>query len=161
MTARQRARGAVALGVALVIAFVPALGGVVTGPSAWYEGLAKPLWNPPGWVFGPVWTALYASMWVASWLVWRERGGKPRAVRVALWVYLAQLVLNAAWSPLFFGLRRPDLAMIDIVLLWAAIVATVALFWRVRPVAGAVLLPYLAWVTFAAGLNFAIWRMNA
>ncbi len=160
MTTTLTARGGLALGAALLIAFVPALGGVFTGPSAWYEGLAKPSWNPPGWVFGPVWTALYASMGVASWLVWRERG-RARAVRAALWVYAVQLVLNAAWSPLFFGLRRPDLAMIDIVLLWVTIVATVVLFWRVRPVAGAVLLPYLAWVTFASGLNFAIWRMNA
>ncbi|HYE62096.1 MAG TPA: TspO/MBR family protein [Phycisphaerales bacterium] len=148
------------LPAALVIAFLPALGGFISRPDAWYQSLSKPAWNPPSWVFGPVWTALYATMGVASWLVWRERARRPRHVRAALAAYAVQLALNAAWSPLFFGLRRPDLALIDIVLLWAAIVATVVLFWRVHKAAGAILLPYLAWVTFATALNLTIWRLN-
>jgi translocator protein len=128
-------------------------------PGAWYQALEKPPWTPPGWLFGPVWTILYAMMGVAAWLVWRERGfsGAP----AALGLFLLQLVLNAAWSWLFFGLRRPDLAALEILILWAAIAATIVAFWRVRPLAGWLLVPYLLWVSFAAALNVAIWRLNA
>ena len=126
--------------------------------DGWYAALQKPSWNPPAWVFGPAWTVLYISMAVAAWLVWREGGWKAQGR--ALGLFLVQWVLNALWTPLFFGLQRPGLAIAEIVILWLAIAATLAAFWRINKVAGALLVPYLAWVTFAAALNFAIWRLN-
>lgn len=126
--------------------------------DGWYAALQKPSWNPPAWVFGPAWTVLYISMAVAAWLVWREGGWKAQGR--ALGLFLVQWVLNALWTPLFFGLQRPGLAFAEIVILWLAIAATLAAFWRINKVAGVLLVPYLAWVTFAAALNFAIWRLN-
>jgi translocator protein len=136
-----------------------AVGGAAGGPGAWYASLAKPAFNPPGWVFGPVWTLLYGMMGVAAWLVWLRRRHPLRPAALAL--FAAHLVPNAAWSWLFFGMQRPDLAFAGIVVLWAAIAVLVVLFWRVRPAAGALLVPYLAWVSFASVLNYTIWRMNA
>ena len=127
-------------------------------PGAWYASLQKPSWNPPGWVFGPVWTALYAAMAVAAWMV-RRRGGFAVQGR-ALGLFLLQLALNAAWSPVFFGMQRIGLALVVMLLLWAAIAATMAAFFRVSRGAGWLLVPYLAWVSFAAVLNFTLWRMN-
>lgn len=124
----------------------------------WYATLQKPSWNPPAWLFGPVWTLLYAMMAVAAWFVWR-RGGWA-AQRLALALFVAQLMLNALWTPLFFGLHRPGLALADLGLLWVVLVATVLAFWRGRKLAGALLLPYLAWSSFAAVLNFTLWRLN-
>jgi translocator protein len=127
-------------------------------PGAWYAALDKPSWNPPSWVFGPVWTVLYIMMGVAAWLVWdRYRG----AARTALAVFVVQVVFNGLWSYLFFGLQSPALAFAGIVILWSLIVTTLVLFWRARTVAGVLLLPYLAWVSFAAVLNFTIWQLNA
>jgi tryptophan-rich sensory protein len=136
---------------------VAALGGMATRPAipAWYAALRKPSWTPPNWVFGPVWTILYALMAVAGWRVWRE--GRSR---VAALTFLLQLALNGVWSWLFFGLRRPDLGLLGITLLWLAILATMIAFWRVSRKACVLLVPYLAWVSFAAALNAAIWRMN-
>lgn len=144
--------------VFLALTFAAAGFGAQFGPGPWYEALRKPAWNPPGWVFPPVWTVLYAMMAVAAWLVWR--GARPGAARTPLALWTVQLLLNAAWSWLFFGRQRPDLAFADIVLLWLAIVATLAAFARVSRAAAALLAPYLAWVTFAAVLNAAIWRLN-
>jgi translocator protein len=144
------------VGLCYLAAFV---GSRFTDTGAWFRALEQPAWAPPDRVFGPVWTVLYTLMGIAAWLVWRARGF--RGAPTALGLFLVQLVLNVAWSGLFFALQRPDLAFAEIVVLWAAIVATVVAFWRVRPLAGALLLPYLAWVTFAAALNFAIWRLNA
>ncbi len=127
-------------------------------PGPWYASLAKPVWTPPSAVFAPVWTLLYAMMGVAAWLVWRRAGF--RTAGAALVVFVIQLVLNALWSYLFFGLHRADIAFIDIAVLWIAILVTVVLFWRRDPRAGALMLPYLAWVGFASCLNFALWRMN-
>jgi benzodiazapine receptor len=148
------------IGVVLVCLGVGGAGGFVTSRSVqtWYPALRKPAWTPPGWLFGPVWTVLYVSMGVAAWLVWTKAGLRSAAVALAL--FALQLALNAAWTPVFFGLHRPGTAFGVIVALWAAIVAATAAFWQVRPVAGLLMLPYLAWVTFAAALNFAIWRMN-
>jgi translocator protein len=127
-------------------------------PGAWYAALEKPSWNPPSWVFGPVWTVLYIMMGVAAWLVWdRYRS----AARAALAVFVVQVVFNGLWSYLFFGLQSPALAFAGIVILWSLIVTTLVLFWRARTVAGVLLLPYLAWVSFAAVLNFTIWQLNA
>ncbi|MFP3940506.1 MAG: TspO/MBR family protein [Thermoanaerobaculia bacterium] len=153
-------RSVLVLMLFLVVCFgVAAWAGQFT-PGAWYAGLEKPPWNPPGWVFAPVWTVLYAMMAVAGWLVWRSPGLLTLR-RLALGVFAVQLALNGAWSWLFFGLHRPGLALAEIVVLWLAIVATTLFFWRVRPLAGVLLLPYLAWVSFAVALNAALWRLNA
>ena len=142
----------------LALCFLAAATGALFMPGEWYASLAKPTWNPPGWVFGPVWSALYAMMAVAAWLVWK-RGGFA-AQRKPLGLFLVQLSLNAAWTPLFFGLKRPDLAFAEILLLWAAIAATLAAFRKVDRPAAWLLAPYLAWVSFAAVLNGTIWRLN-
>jgi len=126
--------------------------------DGWYESLVKPSWNPPAWLFGPVWTALYVIMAIAAWLVWREGGWS--AQRRPLGLFLAQWVLNALWTPLFFGLHRPDIAFAEILVLWVVLALTVRAFWRVRRIAGLLLVPYLAWVSFAAFLNFTLWRLN-
>jgi tryptophan-rich sensory protein len=124
----------------------------------WYPTLRKPSWNPPAWIFGPVWTVLYLMMAIAAWLVWRRRGFEGAAG--ALGIFTLQLALNALWSPLFFGLRNPFAGLVDIVPLWAAILATLLCFWRISPLAGALLVPYWLWVSFATALNFTIWKMN-
>ena len=155
---RPLARQVLALvGILLVTFAVAGISGASTSGTvrSWYPTIAKPTWNPPDWVFGPTWTVLYAMMAVAAWLVWRQVGWS-----IALMLFGVQLLLNAAWSPLFFGLHRIDLALVDIVALWAAIVATTVAFWKVTPVAGGLLVPYLAWVSFATVLNFTIWQMN-
>ena len=147
--------GAAGLAGWLVLCFGAAAVGARFRPGAWYAGLHKPAWNPPNRLFAPVWTLLYAVMAVAAWLVWRDVG---LSREVALFV--VQLALNAAWTWLFFGLKRPGLAFADIVALWLAILATLVAFWSVRPLAALLLVPYLAWVTFAAALNGALWRLN-
>jgi benzodiazapine receptor len=129
------------------------------GTSDWYANLDKPCFNPPGWVFGPVWTVLYVLMAVSAGLVWQTGLGE-RKVRIAMGLYLVQLFLNALWTPLFFGLEMPLLAFIDIVLLWAAIILTILAFFRVSKIAAALMLPYLGWTTFAAVLNFCLWYLN-
>lgn len=129
------------------------------GFQSWYAAIEKPSFTPPAWVFGPVWTTLYILMGVAAFLVWR-RGLGSRAVRAALGWFLGQLVLNAVWSPVFFGWHRIGLAMVVVVLLWAAIVVTMYRFSRVSGVAAALLAPYLLWVSFAAVLNASIWWLN-
>lgn len=148
--------------IALVISFVlvaavAAFGGLF-GPGAWYAQLAKPPWTPPSWLFGPAWTLLYILMAIAAWLIWKA--DDFRSVRLPLLFYAVQLILNALWSLVFFGLHRIGLAFIDIVALWAAILVTVVLFRRVRVPAAVLMIPYLAWVTFAGFLNFTLWRLN-
>jgi len=144
------------------------VGGLLTGRAipTWYEDLAKPVWTPPSGVFGPAWSTLYLLMGIAAWRVWRCQsvaapGSASRSVgRGALIAYVVQLSLNAAWTPVFFGVRRPGLALVVIAVLFAAIVETIRRFSRVdRPAAG-LLLPYLLWVGFAALLNAEIWRLN-
>jgi len=126
--------------------------------DTWYAGLRKPPFTPPGWVFAPVWSALYLMMAVAAWLVWRREGLRRAALPLGLFVL--QLGLNAAWSALFFGLRNPGAAMIDLALLWMAIFVTAIAFWYRSAFAAWLLMPYLAWVSFAGALNFMIWRLN-
>ena len=137
-----------------------AIGGTATSRSVrdWYPTLTKPAWNPPAWLFGPVWTVLYIAMAVAAWLVWRKAGWG--GARLALTLFIVQLTLNAAWSIIFFGLRNPGAAFVEVVVLWAAILGTLVLFWQVSVPAGMLFIPYLAWVSFATVLNFAIWRLN-
>jgi tryptophan-rich sensory protein len=150
-----------ALGLFFLLCFLAAgLGSLFTIVSleSWYAGLAKPSWNPPSSLFGPVWTVLYAMMAVAGWLVWR-RGGA--ASWLALRWFAVQLVLNVGWSAVFFGLRMPGLAFGELLLLWVALAATLVTSWRVSRPGVALLVPYFLWVSFAAVLNFAIWRLNA
>jgi translocator protein len=163
-TIRSTREGSLNQWVVLALFLMICLGTAVLGAAwtnlsvgDWYATLKKPLWNPPNWVFGPVWTALYVGMAIAAWLVWRI-GGLDSWLPLLL--FGVQLVLNAAWSALFFGLRNPGMALADIVLLWLAILATVDAFGRVSSSAAALLLPYLAWVSFATALNWSIWRMN-
>ena len=147
------------LGWAAVTFATAAVGSVASmRASDFYGQLALPGWAPPASVFGPVWTALYVMMALAAWLVWRRAGWQ--GARTVLTLFLVQLVLNALWSWCFFAWRMGGLAFADIVALWLLIVATLVGFWRVQPLAGALLVPYLAWVTFAAFLNHAAWRMN-
>jgi len=144
----------------LAISFVASGVGAMASIRAatFYGQLVQPSWAPPSSVFGPVWTMLYALMGIAAWLVWRAGGF--RANRSALTLFLVQLAVNALWSWLFFAWSRGALAFADIVLLWLLIVATLVSFWRVRPLAGALLIPYLLWVSFAAALNFSVWQLN-
>lgn len=142
----------------LLVSFGAASMGALFMPDAWYARLNKPTWNPPAWVFGPVWGTLYTMMSVSAWLVW-QRGGFA-AKRVELGLYFVQLALNAGWTPLFFGLHRPGFAFGEILFLWVAIAVTMAAFLRVSRLAGWLLMPYLAWMNFAAVLNFTIWRLN-
>jgi tryptophan-rich sensory protein len=144
----------------LVVTFgAAAIGSIATTPNiaTWYATLSKPSWNPPNWIFGPVWTALYISMAVAAWLVWRRDG---------LWqwplaLFAVQLILNATWSWLFFGFHAPGAAFIEVIALFATIAATTIAFWPRSMAAGVLMLPYLGWVGFASILNFAIWRLNS
>lgn len=144
----------------LLLSFaVAALGAFASVQAAsFYRQLAQPPWAPPASVFGPVWSVLYALMGVAAWLVWREGGWRRQGG--ALGVFVLQLAVNALWSWLFFAWHQGALAFADIVLLWLLIVATLIGFWRVRPLAGVLVLPYLCWVSFAAALNFAVWQLN-
>jgi tryptophan-rich sensory protein len=143
----------------LLVCFAAAAMGALFMPGEWYIALKKPAFNPPSWIFAPVWSALYLMMAVAAWLVW-QRGGLAAQLR-PLGLFLAQLVLNAAWTALFFGLHRPGVAFAEILLLWLVIALTIAAFWRVHRVAAGLLVPYLAWVSFASVLNGALWRLNA
>lgn len=155
-------QSAASLAVFLVAVFVTAATGATFSPGQWYADLTKPSWTPPSWLFPPVWTTLYVMIAVAGWLVWERRTQLPGAPGIAalMALFAAQLVLNAAWSWLFFGLHRPLWALVDIVLLWASIAALIALFWRVRPLAGGLLIPYLLWVSYATALNAALWQLN-
>jgi len=134
------------------------LGSLWTTPALrpWYASLSKPIWTPPNWLFGPVWTILYVAMAIAAWLVWRKVG----VTSIPMQLFLLQLLLNVAWSAVFFRLRSPGPAFVEIVMLWFAILATSVEFWRVVPPAGWLLLPYLIWVSYATALNFSIWRLN-
>jgi len=129
------------------------------GVTNWYPTLTKPSFNPPAWVFGPAWTLLYIMMGVAAFLVWRK-GLEVDGVKIAVTVFVIQLALNGLWSILFFGMQAPGLALAEIIVLWIAIGATVVLFWRVVPAAGALLLPYWGWVSFATVLNASLWWLN-
>lgn len=149
--------------LAAFIAFclaVSAAGGWVTAGrvETWYQSLTRPSFTPPDWVFAPVWTTLYVLMAVAAWLVWLRTGWSQG--RNLLGLFVLQLILNFAWSVLFFGLQRIDLAFLDLLALWALIAVITVLFWRVERVAGVLLVPYLAWVGFAGVLNGWIWVNN-
>jgi len=144
----------------LALAFATAaVGGIASiDAGAFYAQLARPAWAPPGWLFGPVWSVLYALMGIAAWLVWRARGFA--GARGPLLLFLAQLATNALWSWLFFAWRQGALAFVEVLVLWALIAATTLAFWRVRRLAAVLLLPYLGWVSFASALTYAVWQLN-
>ncbi|KRE89382.1 sensory protein [Frateuria sp. Soil773] len=144
------------LAVSFIAAAIGAAASVQAGP--FYTRLARPQWAPPPDLFGPVWTVLYALMGIAAWLAWRAGGF--RTSRTALSLFLVQLVLNAIWSWLFFGWHLGALAFADIVLLWVLVIATLVAFWRIKPLAGMLLVPYLLWISFASALNHAVWQLN-
>ena len=155
-------RTALQVALSILIAQLPGIIGAFATASSvetWYPALEKPAFTPPSWLFGPVWIALYTLMGIAAYLVWRE-GSSQGPVRVALGAYGLQLLLNAAWSPAFFGARSPLFGLAVIVPLWFAIAATIYVFDRVSRPAAALMLPYLAWVTYAVALNFEVWRLN-
>lgn len=144
----------------LALSFITAAIGAIASISAadFYGQLTQPSWAPPSSVFGPTWTMLYALMGLSAWLVWRSGGFRKSSTALSL--FLIQLAVNALWSWLFFAWHRGALAFIDVALLWLLIVATMITFWRIRPLAGALLIPYLLWVSFAAALNFSVWQLN-
>ncbi len=144
----------------LLFSFAASAVGAIASVNApdFYAELIRPEWSPPAWLFGPVWTVLYALMAIAAWLVWREKGFA--GARLAMGLFVAQLIVNALWSWLFFAWQQGTMALVDIGLLWGLIVATIVAFWRIKPAAGLLLTPYLAWVSFAAALNFALVRLN-
>jgi len=160
-SARTRRSQVVALVAFLLLSVsISALGGLATSTSVgtWYQMLAKPAFNPPDWVFAPVWTALFLIMAIAGWRVWRT---PPSVARTrALRTYGVQLVLNLGWSVTFFWMRSIGLALIEISIFWLSLVATTVLIWRMDRIAGMLFLPYLAWVSYAVVLNAALWHMN-
>lgn len=137
------------------------LGAVATTPEidGWYRTVVKPDWNPPDWLFGPVWTTLFVLMGISAWLVWKPAGLKEASTPLSL--FAVQLILNVAWSWIFFGMHKIGWAVVEIVILWLAILATTVAFFRRSKPAGCLLVPYLGWVTFASVLNFTIWRLNS
>lgn len=138
--------------------FVAACSGAFFKPGDWYETLAKPYWRPPNWLFAPAWSVFYLLIAISGYLVWREMGLAGAAGPLAL--YVGSLMLNAAWSGVFFGMRRPDLAFYELIGLWLSIAAMIVVFVPLQQTAALLLVPYLMWVTFAGALNFSIWRLN-
>ncbi len=152
------------LGLLIFVAVCLAAGGlgaIATTPEieGWYRTLAKPSWTPPDWVFGPVWTMLYILMGISGWLIWKRDGFRGAAVPLG-W-FAVQLILNLAWSFIFFGAHQLGWALVDIIALWLAIAVTMGLFFQRSKLAGGLLVPYLVWVSYATALNFAIWGMNS
>ncbi len=149
----------VALAVFVTLSFLASASGAFFRPGEWYyEKIRKPSWNPPSWLFPPVWTLLYIMMSVAAWLVWRETGVIGGLLPLGLFVL--QLGLNALWSYLFFGRENLKAAFWEALLLFAAVFAMTVAFWDVRTLAGLLVLPYVLWVGFAAFLTYTIWRLN-
>jgi len=148
----------VAIGVSELAGII---GSIFTAPAiqGWYAGIVKPAINPPSWLFGPVWTILFALMGVAAFLIWRK-GLERRDVKIALGIFLGQLILNTLWSVIFFGFESPGGALLEIVFLWLAILATIIAFARISKLAAWLLAPYILWVSFALYLNYTIWVLN-
>lgn len=152
----------VKLAVAIIICELAGIiGSLFTAPkiATWYSALNKPSFNPPSWIFGPVWTALFFLMGVAAYFIWEKLASDKRA-RGALVIFGVQLALNILWSVLFFGMKNPLYALIEIIVLWVAILASIIAFNKIDKKAAYLLLPYILWVSFAAFLNFSIWRLN-
>lgn len=156
----SKSKQVLGLAIWLILTFAAAaIGSAASVESgAFYGQLARPFWAPPAWLFGPAWTILYILMAISSWLVWRTGGFGSN--RTALSLFVVQLAVNALWTWIFFVWRQGALAFAEILVLWVLILWTTLVFWRVLPLAGALLLPYLAWVTYASALSFTIWRLN-
>ncbi|MCE9643540.1 MAG: tryptophan-rich sensory protein [Candidatus Andersenbacteria bacterium] len=144
-----------------------ALGSIFTAPEItnWYATLTKPMLNPPSWVFGPVWTLLYALMGIAVFLIWEQyrktkQKKKRKVIEFALWIFVAQLLLNTMWSIIFFGLHNPALAFLNLLAMWIFIALTIYVFKPINKTAAYLLAPYILWVTFAGYLNFSVWQLN-
>jgi len=148
----------IAVAVILLATFATAMTAAVARPGAWYASLRKPWWVPPNWLFPPAWGVIYAIMSAAAILIWLIGEGESRTT--ALMVYAVQLALNALWSPVFFGVKRIGLAVIEVALLWLAVLATTVLFFGINYWAGLLFVPYLLWVTFASVLTWTMWRLN-
>jgi tryptophan-rich sensory protein len=148
----------VSLIVFVLLAMAAAASGAIFKPGSWYKALAKPPWRPPDWLFGPVWMILYGTIAVAGWMVYEAAG--LAGASTALTIYVLHLLLNAGWSAVFFGMKSPGWGLLEVIGLWASIVATILAFLPVYPLAGYLLLPYLVWVSFATALNFRIWQLN-
>ena len=158
---RSIAKLSVGLIVSILFCFAAgAIGGMATASSVddWYSEVIKPPWNPPNWIFGPVWSILYLMMGVSAWLIWKESQFKKANLELGWFAF--HLVLNVLWSVIFFGLQSPGWAAIEIVLLWISIAVSILLFFRRSKLAAIMLVPYLAWVTFAMFLNYSIWYLN-
>lgn len=152
----------VKLAVSVFISLMAGIAGsFFTAPAieTWYKDLNKPSFNPPAWIFAPVWTVLYLLMGVAAFLVWRE-GIQHRNVQIGLGLFIFQLILNALWSIIFFGQQNPLAGFVEILVLWVAIAVTIYYFYKVNPTAAYLMIPYILWVTFATILNFSIWQLN-
>lgn len=158
MNVKEILKLAASLAVCLAAGFIGSVFTFAAIPT-WYAGLNKPAFNPPGWLFGPVWTILYILMGIAAYLIWRK-GLQHNEVKIALAVFIVQLALNVAWSIIFFNFHSPLLAFVDIILLWLAIIMTLIYFFSLSLFAGWLMVPYILWVSFAAFLNFTIWRLN-
>ncbi len=159
---KSKLSAALKLVISLTIClFAGFIGSIFTGPSipTWYATLIKPSFNPPDWIFAPVWTTLFVLMGISLYLVW-NKGLQDKKVKTHLLIFGLQLALNVLWSFLFFGLHSPFYAFLEIIILWAAIVLTILNFSKVSRTAGLLLIPYICWVSFAAILNFSIWRLN-
>lgn len=157
LTKQEKVAGLV---VWLALTFFAAATGAAASirASAFYGQLVRPDWAPPSWVFGPAWSILYTLMGIAAWLIWCTGGFREN--KFALTIFLVQLAFNALWSWLFFGWYRGALAFADVILLLALIVVTLISFWRIKPLAGLLFVPYLFWVSFAAALNYSVWQLN-
>lgn len=158
-----QARSLLMLAAFVLVCFaVAGLGSLFTtpqvAPGGWYDSLNKPFFTPPNWLFGPAWTVLYLAVAVSGWLVWRERGFA--GARTAMILFSVQLVLNFLWSVVFFGLRSPGWGLVEILVLWVFILLTILAFRPISRPAALLLVPYLAWVTFATALNAGIWWLN-
>lgn len=148
----------VSIGISLAAGVI---GSIFTTPSisGWYATLQKPFFTPPSWVFGPAWTTLYILMGIALFLVW-NKGIHHRGVKLAMSIFGVQLVLNALWSIIFFGMQNPFYALIEVIILWFAILVTIVIFYRIDKRAGLLLIPYILWVSFASVLNYYVWLLN-
>lgn len=143
----------------IIIAFLPSVSGVVVKTGEWYTTLIKPVLNPPGWVFGPVWTVLYLLIGISGWLAWEKRQ-LGTGSRSAFVFYSVQLAFNVLWTIFFFGLHQPLLALCDLLAMWVFVLLNIIYFWRIRPASGILLIPYIMWISFAGYLNFALWWLN-
>ncbi|MGB0757357.1 MAG: TspO/MBR family protein [Patescibacteria group bacterium] len=158
MKSREILKLILAIGISQLAGIIGSLFTASSIPN-WYATIERPALNPPSWVFGPVWTTLYALMGIAAFLVWKQ-GWEKKKVKIALGMFGVQLFLNSIWSIIFFGLNNPGWALVDIVLLWFAIVWTMVVFYKISKPAMYLLVPYILWVSFATYLNYAIWALN-